>query len=284
MDQQKEWQTHVSVIIVVEKHRRHLKRLSAAAKRIAPKTEVIFVCSPQAAGQVERIIGSPVTIAETASSPMEMGIIGAAQATGNILLFLEDHMLLSTSTLKQYVSSVEKGKDIVLTIYKRERSPHTIAHQLLNHVAGRKDLQSASLCKMPFAVSRSAWQTIGNGMAIPPLAQAQAVVYGLSLAAIRLPQHPSLSTRSRVALLPDTDADPLLRQHVDAIRLLLAHKGFRGGIEDGDRFRQLLQVPGKLHFRSVFRRDPDAWWWYSRRGGGSNEKRKGKRTRSRKKR
>jgi hypothetical protein len=283
MDEQNERQPEVSVVILAGNRTRRLERLLSAAERIAPKTEVILVCSPLEADQPEpRPGGIHVTIADADCSLNDRRIIGGTQSTGSVLLFLEDRMFLSTECLRRYVASVKKGKDIVLTEYTGiTQTPRTMAYQLLNHVSGRSDLHDASLCELPFAINRTAWEMLKFAMASPPIAQAQAIVKELSLGAIRLPGKAPLAKQVSTAATPDASGDSILWEHTKAINLLLQGLGSRGGMWDGNRYRPLLQVPGRLHFRTVFRTGRNEW--QNQQGGGRGEKRKAKRTNSRKK-
>lgn len=273
----------VSVIMLAGGRNRQLGRLLHGAKRIAPKTEVIVVCSPDdaiSAAHVKRRGGS-LTLVDPALSIAEKIAIGASQAAGNILLFLDGSVWVPANRLKRYITSVQNGNDLVLSVYaSRKQSPRTMAYQLLNHVAGRRRLASGSLCEMPFAMNRHVWDTLDFSRFSPPMAQARAVVQGLSLGAVRLYRKMPWLEAADMAL-PDAGVDHVLQEHAKAISLLLQEKGARGGMWDGNRHRPLLQVPGGLHFRSVYRAYREDW--EMKRGGGWGEERKAKRTYSRKK-
>ena len=283
----------VSVIIVARRPSRHLEGLLRETQRMTFRKDVIVVCSPDDSRThaLASRRGGIAVLADPHCSAGEKLALGAAQAEGNILLFLDDSACIPAKRLQRFIFPLIKGRDIVLSIYaKRRRSSHSAASQLLNHVAGKRHLGTGSLCEFPFAMNRLVFDTLEFAASSPPVVQARAMVQGYSFGAVRLrggvPKQPQIvcqpSPEAESGKAGRLTKDLVLQEHAKAISLLLQEKGERGDLWDGNRFRPLLQVPGRYHLRSVFRTSRDAW--EMKRGGGWGEKRKAKRTYSRKKR
>lgn len=269
----------VSVIIPASDDSPFLRKLIETAGRLTPFTEVIVVCPGQTAQLPRKTLGAGVKVVHTgvAITYDEGRAIGAAHASGDILLFLDERVVVSQSLLKKYVLAAINGSDIVITSYSahppnRKEPAHRTAARLLNHLLGKPELGTGSMSFVPYAIKRSAMEQIGHhALCNPPLALAYAVKLELSTTSILPVPVLQWNTGAVPAMKKGTHA--ILQDHAEAIRFLMHEKGTRGGLPDGDRYRILLQAPGLLHLRSVFYQEPS-----EREGDGWGAKRKAKRS------
>lgn len=116
--------------------------------------------------------------------------VGAKLSTGEAVLFVDGDMKVPAEELAAFLYEQEKGLDVVLN----DISPYlpVFARQdevsrcklFLNQALGRSDLKSNSMTAIPHVLSRRAIQTIGTAnLAVPPKAQAIAILEGLLVAA-----------------------------------------------------------------------------------------------------
>ncbi|RNB73209.1 DUF4350 domain-containing protein [Brevibacillus panacihumi] len=263
----------VSVILPIFAVHRRLLAIIRAAKQLILSTEVLVICrnsqlSPVAREKIEKA-GGRVIPADGDFSEEECRRIGSREAAGNILLFLDDRQLLIPKQLHTYVEAVRRGGDIVMTICRdssmqTRTSSRTMPQYLLNHVAGREELGSASLYDAPFALSRHAMQTLEFAHSSPPVVQINAFLQKMKVSVVRRQTKPKVQV----------PIQKFLQDHTSALNTWMNVHGDRGGLWDGGRYRPLLQVPGHLHLRSVYRSSD----WESMREGEWDETRKSKKT------
>ncbi|MBB6736014.1 glycosyltransferase [Cohnella sp. CBP 2801] len=240
---------YVSVIVPVMNEKRTLARVLREASRVHPSTEVIAVVNGSTDGslQIARSSGARVLVFDRPLGHDVGRAIGAREALGQVLLFIDADMVIPASMLRPFVAAVESGTDVALNDYSgptRRETVHgvVLAKHALNSLLGRPDLQGASLTAVPHALSRKALETIGSpALAVPPLAHAIAVHRGLE---VRRARHvdvglinPLRIKRERVNSL-----EPLIiGDHLEAIRWLRANTDDRGGHEDGIRKRSMVR-------------------------------------------
>jgi len=269
----------VSVIIPASDDSPFLRRLIQTAGKLTPFTEVIVVCPGPFSLTSRKALGAGIKVVHTGAAITydEGRAIGAAHASGDILLFLDERVIASHALLKKYVTAATNGSDIVITSYSAQPPPrkqpaHRTAARLLNHLLGKPELGTGSMSFVPYAIKRSAMAQIGHhALCNPPLALAYAVKLELSTTSI-LPV-PVLQWNTGTVPAMKKTTHTILQDHAEAIRFLMHEKGTRGGLPDGDRYRILLQAPGLLHLRSVFYQEPNG-----REGDGWGAKRKAKRS------
>ena len=180
---------HVSVIVPVRNERRTLARALAEAFRVHPRTEVIVICNGTTDGSnaIARRCGASVI-----EWPVPLGhdvgrALGAKAAAGEVLLFIDGDMVVPASALQGFVAAVDGGADVALNNYSgpvRKTAVHgvVLAKHALNDLLGRTDLGGASLTTIPHAISRRALEKIGADLlAVPPVAHAAAIHYGLNV-------------------------------------------------------------------------------------------------------
>lgn len=177
--------------------------------------------------------------------------LGAAALPGHDLLLLDGDLVLPPEELRRFVVALRRGADVVLNdqnpVYA-ERSrigTVTLMRLLLNRLLGRPDLGVNSLLIVPAGLSARAVRCIGpKALAVPPLAQAKAIMSGLRICAV--PGVDVLTrNRRRPGLNAGGDLTPLelliIGDHLEAIGYLLRRRGPRGGYTDLERKRLLLE-------------------------------------------
>jgi CTP:molybdopterin cytidylyltransferase MocA len=126
---------------------------------------------------------------------------GARFAASDIVLFLEEQEPVRAEELLPYIASVAKGNDLAIGMMPGQhgpfgsREPAAMLKEFMNLIQGRRDLGTASLEHCPHALSRRAIDRLGAAnLAVPPVAQAAALLQGLRAAA--LPASSSLPGRA----------------------------------------------------------------------------------------
>jgi len=276
----------VSVVIPVSGDTRELRQMLTNVWKWSASTEVIVVCPVRAHITVPRDLASRVRLIEhtTICSYDEGRAVGAFHARGNLILFADERAVLTPLLMQKYVEALQNGADVAVTVSppsaapKRKLAAPQSAYHLLNHLLGHARLAAGTMSRIPYACTRQALTVLGHEvLSTPPIAYVKAtwekfkVAEVTPLPAIQWAQSPrsSLSKSTR----------QILREHAHAIELLMQLIGKRGGLPDGERYRDLLLVPGQLHLRSVFFQPPSEGT-----GGKRGGKRKKKQARVRKKR
>ncbi|WP_255570499.1 glycosyltransferase [Cohnella sp. CFH 77786] len=180
---------HVSVIIPVMNERRTLDRVIKEAFRVHPRTEVIVVANGSTDGSlgIARRSGAKVIAFDRPLGHDVGRAIGAKEAVGDVLLFIDADMVIPADVLKTFVEDVERGTDVALNDYSgpvKRAVVHgvVLAKYALNDLMGRPDLKGASLTAIPHAMSRRALEVIGTDpLAVPPVAHAISVRRGLNV-------------------------------------------------------------------------------------------------------
>lgn len=128
--------------------------------------------------------------------------IGASLASGDAVLFVDGDMAVPAAELAAFLYEQENGTDVVLNDITRDLPPFgkqdevTRCKQFLNLALGRPDLGSSSLTAVPHVLSRTAIDTIGRAaLAVPPKAQALAILKGLKVSA---PCYTDVISRNRL--------------------------------------------------------------------------------------
>lgn len=117
-----------------------------------------------------------------------------------------------------------------------------LSKHALNILLGRPDLKGCSMTAVPHAISRRALDILGSdSLSRPPLAHAQAILSGLHVvAAHKVPVGKLNAVRRK-----EDGKDPLQQlitaDHMEAVSLLLEHRGIRAGFGDGARRREMVR-------------------------------------------
>lgn len=175
------------------------------------------------------------------------------------MLFIDADFVIPAQKLRVYINAIQAGWDIALNAYsgfctKRNMHPTSLAKRLLNHITGRPDLVGSSLTTVPHAMSRKAVNRIGwEELAVPPKAQVKAILEGLSITRV-CPINTAKVNKRRTGRTENVK-ELVLGDHAEAIAYFIKARGVRAGFHDLDRNRQLLNVPGHLHLRSVMHKE-----------------------------
>ncbi|TJY39749.1 glycosyltransferase [Cohnella pontilimi] len=225
----------VSVIIPVMNERRTLKRVLQEASRVDPDTEVIAVVNGSTDGslRIARRSGARVIFFDKPLGHDVGRAIGALEARGDILLFIDADMVIPAKQLHRFVADVSSGADVALNDYsgpvKRSKVHRVVlAKHAFNVFLGRQDLRGASLTAIPHALSRKALDVIGaSSLAVPPLAQAKAIGSGLI---VRLSGHVDVGRLNAPRIRRERTqslSSLIVGDHLEAIHWWLENRGPR---------------------------------------------------------
>jgi len=239
----------VSVIIPVCNEARTLAKVIREAFRVHPQTEVIVVDNGSTDGskRVATRLGARV-ISFSQRLGHDVGrSIGAMEAKGDILLFLDADFVVSAKEAIPLIRAVQQGVDVALNKYNgivTKANVHRVvlAKHALNAILGRPDLHGASMTTIPHAISRKALNIIGaENLAVPPLAQAIAVQRGLHIKAAQLIQVGLRNRIRRRAKDVDPVGDLIIGDHLEAIGWLIQASDERASMHDELRIREMMR-------------------------------------------
>lgn len=243
----------VSIIIPVCNEEETLPVVLASC--LALKPEEIIVVANGCTDRTEEIAKSfgCTLISDPAPLGNDVGrAVGATQANGEILLFLDADFAIAPETLKAFLAPLQNDTaDVVLNdfnafFYKQHR-PHTITvwRQVFNEVLGRKDLVIDCVLSVPHAMTKEALAQIGvKSLANPLLAHALImksplrIVHDLAIDVITPNRFRPLEHGHTVPGLPRAEKR-MIGDHVAALSAVLTDA--RGGFMDGGRRRDLMQ-------------------------------------------
>ncbi|MEK3731487.1 glycosyltransferase [Paenibacillus sp. FSL M8-0334] len=237
----------VSVVVPAMNEAERIGAVLAQAGAVHPQSEVIVVangCRDQTEAIAARMGARVLSFPEPLGHDVGRSI-GAREAKGGIILFIDSDMVISAEELKPFVYAVQSGVDVALNNYNGpiHRQPvHRVilAKFTLNSMLGRSDLMGASMTAIPHALSRKALEVIGaEALSVPPKAMVTAVCRGLRVETVHSVEvgkrNPGRSA----------GADPLERlvlgDHLEALYELAMQRGPRGGFSDGERRRDLVR-------------------------------------------
>ncbi|WP_217592190.1 glycosyltransferase [Cohnella sp. GbtcB17] len=236
----------VSVIIPVMNERRTLGRVIREASRVHPNTEVICVLNGSTDGSlaIAKASGARVLVYDRPLGHDVGRAVGAREASGDTLLFIDADMVIPAVLLREFTSAIERGTDIALNDYSGPRMRPVVhnvilAKHALNALLGRPDLEGASMTAVPHAISRRALAAIGaEALAVPPLAMTKALHAGLSVRRVR---HIDVGTlnRPRTKRERSGSLEPLIiGDHLEAIGWWLKRDGAAGQPPQGNDGRE----------------------------------------------
>ena len=239
----------VSVIIPVLNEHKTLARVIRQAYQVHPHTEVIVVANGSTDG-TRRIAQQSGARVISFDEPLGHDVgrsIGAMQARGGILLFLDGDFVVPVRSLKPLVKAVASGVDVALNshlgpVHRGEVHPVVLAKHVLNAVLARHELKGASMTTIPHAMSRRALETIGaEYLAIPPLAQAIALQKGLNVKAVHYINVSANPRRRKRQVDRDPLAHLIIGDHLEAMNWYLGHTNERGYKSDFMRRREIVR-------------------------------------------
>lgn len=239
----------VSVIIPVLNEARTLERVIRQAARLHPRTEVIVVANGSTDGSAAIAARAGARVL-TFDRPLGHDVgrsIGALEARGDVLLFIDGDFIVRAAELVPLVRAVESGVDVALNSYSgltniRDAHRVVLVKHALNALIGRPDLRGASLTAIPHAISRRALETIGaEALAVPPLAQAMAQQLGLRVETVRLINVRARNPVRRISRGKDPVGDLIIGDHLEALHWLMQRLGGRLHGQDPIRSRDTMR-------------------------------------------
>ncbi|WP_310830041.1 glycosyltransferase family 2 protein [Paenibacillus pedocola] len=240
---------YVSVIIPAMNEARTIAAVIAEARGVHPRCEVIVIVNGSAdnTAEIACSMGAKV-ISFTQPLGHDVGrTVGAEAARGEILLFTDGDLVIPAAELRPFVEAVSGGEDVALNNYSgpvRSRLPHPVvlSKYALNIMLGRPDLQGYSLTAVPHALSRAALTALGSAsLSRPPLAYARAILDGLKVKAVHKVPVGRMNAVRRKAEGKDPLQEIILRDHLEAVALLLERRGKRAGYGDAGRRREMVR-------------------------------------------
>jgi hypothetical protein len=239
----------VSVVIPVMNERRTLRKVILEASRVHPHTEVIVVVNGSTDGSLNIAKKSGAKVLQF-DRPLGHDVgrsMGAREAKGSILLFIDADMVIPASKLRAFVHAVDQGADVALNDYSgpvKKPVVHgvVLAKHALNTLLGRPDLEGSSMTAVPHAISRKALSVMGTtALSVPPLAHTMAIREGLNVERVIRVNVGQLNP-ARVRRERKNSLEPLIvGDHLEAIQWWLGKTDSRGGYEDGARQRWMVR-------------------------------------------
>jgi len=239
----------VSVIVPVMNERRTLRRVIREAFRVHPRTEVIVVVNGSTDGSlnIAKKSGAKLLVYDRPLGHDVGRSIGAREATGEVLLFIDADMIIPAAKLRAFVDAVAEGTDVALNDYSGPVNLPVVhgvvlAKHALNALLGRPDLAGASMTAIPHAISRRALTVLGcPALSVPPLAHTMAIRQGLKVER-SVPVNVGKLNPVRLKRERTNSLEPLIvGDHLEAIHWWLKHSDDRGGYEDGLRQRGMVR-------------------------------------------
>jgi glycosyltransferase involved in cell wall biosynthesis len=241
----------VSAVIAAVDEIETLPRVLAEVRRVAGEAIVVVNGPDDRTARAAATAGARVVRYDTQVGHDVGRALGAAQAGGDVLLFLDADLPVPAADLRPFCTAVlAGGVDVALNQLDRYIHPDARLHpvnaakRFLNCALGRPDLGCASLTAVPHGLSRRALGVLGVGaLAVPPLAMARALAAGLTVTAVHGVDvvRPN-ARRPGLNLGRSSPVEQLiLGDHLEAIHWVLGQTGDpRGGLSDLGRRRELL--------------------------------------------
>lgn len=178
---------------------------------------------------------------------------GARVAAADGILFMDADVPVRAERLVPFLRAIDRGADLALNDLSPYIGPFSAQDHVtrfktfLNRVLGRRDLQMNSMTAVPHAVSRRLLTTIGcEHLAVPPAAQALAIMHGLSVTA---PGSVNVIRRNRIRPhntgIFNPIADLIIGDHLEALGMIVQRLGPRGHYPDPTRRREIAR--GDVH-------------------------------------
>lgn len=243
-------QPKVSVIIPAANEARSIARVIYHAHQVHPRTETIVVANGSTDGteKIARRTGAKVLYFSERLGHDIGRSLGAMEAKGEILLFIDADIIVLTKDLLPFVQSVDAGVDIALNKYtgptnKKNVHPVILAKHAMNIALSRPELSGTSMTTIPHAMSRKAALEIGiEHLAVPPKAQAIAISKGLNVCPVHyVDVGVRKNPRKRGKKLNNPLENLIVGDHLEAINWLMQTTNPRCNHSDLSRMRNVIR-------------------------------------------
>lgn len=174
----------LSIIIPAQNEEATIKEVILEARKIEPKEIIVVINgSTDQTEAIAKQLGATVIVYEEALGHDVGRAIGAQEATGDILLFIDADFAIPAKDLHPLTKAVADGVDIVLNdLNLNLRFPLYIVNlykYMLNIACNRKDLGVGSTIAVPHAISRKCLEGIGwDTLHTACVAQVKAILEG----------------------------------------------------------------------------------------------------------
>jgi len=245
-------QRSISVIIPARNEAGTIHDVVTAAKHLSP-LEIVVVANGCTDGTaaIARRLGCRVIEYKTALGHDIGRAVGAKAAKGDVLLFLDADVPISSHQLRAFLRPVVAGQaDVALNnmdpLFHRQRRPHstTVWRQIANAMINRDDLRIDSMLSIPHAMTKEAVRSVGYARLANPILGHLAVA-GSSL---RIDRSRSIDVIAANRHRPEEhDAPPgrlspseerMIGDHLAALSAVWTDP--RGGFPDGGRRRDVV--------------------------------------------
>ena len=244
----------VSVVIPVHNEASTLSKVLAEVKKLEPY-EIIIVDNGSTDGTKEIALQHHCrVIYYNHSLGNDVGrAIGAREAKGEIVLFLDGDIVMKSEELYPFIKGIQQGHQIVLnnltwSVYLKVR-PHytTVGKYMLNRYLNKKEFVVGSLIAIPHAISREVIEKLGWwNLADPALFQAMAMSRGVDISDMASvdviytnkvrPVHTGTSPDSPYPKATSR----IMGDHLRALQYITGTYGKRGGFSEGNRDREFI--------------------------------------------
>ncbi|WP_201318132.1 MULTISPECIES: glycosyltransferase [unclassified Paenibacillus] len=237
----------LSVVIPARNESTTIAYVIEEARSVHPESEVIVVVNgaTDRTAEIAAQMGAKV-IRYSAALGHDVGrSLGAKEARGDIILFLDGDIVISTDLLTPFVQAVENGADVALNKYQgrvNTKNVHTVvlSKRVLNALLSSSELGASSMTTIPHAISRKALRVIGcDNLAIPPKAQAIALTSGLHVAQACFVDVGKVNPKRRKS--PDPLSQLIVGDHLEAIHWLFSQSDSRANRSDLGRQRERVR-------------------------------------------
>ncbi|HDR6304753.1 MULTISPECIES: glycosyltransferase family 2 protein [Bacillus] len=244
----------VSVVIPVHNEASTLSKVLAEVKKLEPY-EIIIVDNGSTDGTKEIALQHHCrVIYYNHSLGNDVGrAIGAREAKGEIVLFLDGDIVMKSEELYPFIKGIQQGHQIVLnnltwSVYLKVR-PHytTVGKYMLNRYLNKKEFVVGSLIAIPHAISREVIEKLGWwNLTDPALFQAMAMSRGVDISDMASvdviytnkvrPVHTGTSPDSPYPKATSR----IMGDHLRALQYITETYGKRGGFSEGNRDREFI--------------------------------------------
>ncbi|HDR7433037.1 MULTISPECIES: glycosyltransferase family 2 protein [Bacillus] len=244
----------VSVVIPVHNEASTLSKVLAEVKKLEPY-EIIIVDNGSTDGTKEIALQHHCRVVYyNHSLGNDVGrAIGAREAKGEIVLFLDGDIVMKSEELYAFIKGIQQGHQIVLnnltwSVYLKMR-PHytTVGKYMLNRYLNKKEFVVGSLIAIPHAISREVIEKLGWwNLADPALFQAMAMSRGVDISDMASvdviytnkvrPVHTGTSPDSPYPKATSR----IMGDHLRALQYITETYGKRGGFSEGNRDREFI--------------------------------------------
>lgn len=244
----------VSVVIPVHNEASTLSKVLAEVKKLEPY-EIIIVDNGSTDGTKEIALQHHCrVIYYNHSLGNDVGrAIGAREAKGEIVLFLDGDIVMKSEELYPFIKGIQQGHQIVLnnltwSVYLKVR-PHytTVGKYMLNRYLNKKEFVVGSLIAIPHAISREVIEKLGWwNLADPALFQAMAMSRGVDISDMASvdviytnkvrPVHTGTSPDSPYPKATSR----IMGDHLRALQYVIETYGNRGGFSEGNKDREFV--------------------------------------------